>query len=220
MTHDDTHNEPDPLTALREELAAVTSSPAFAAGVRRRIDTAREEQAASWWRAWWMVPAGATLTVALAIGVVQLRPSGPKASEPSAVETTVRTGEPAAPTVAGPTVPARGVETRAAQSVAVASRVSPVMPAVVPAPTQDGPDMRVITNQPAVLSEMWKRVRSTEASLVATSEVLPLEIGDVFVRPVEVQPIVVPWLVEPPDAGGGPPAIRKVTADPAERSEK
>jgi hypothetical protein len=73
--------------------------------------------------------------------------------------------------------------------------------------------LEVITNQPAILRELWAAVATAEAAEV------PTEVRDLVIAPVEVTPVAVKWLVEPLASGGAAPIIRRVSAD-AERSDK
>lgn len=78
----------------------------------------------------------------------------------------------------------------------------------------------VITQQPEILRRLWEQYRAAELALAA-AQPLPVGVRDVVVVPVEVEPVIVKWLVEPPDAASGSvPIIRRLTAERAERSAK
>ena len=78
-------------------------------------------------------------------------------------------------------------------------------------------NLEVVTYQPAVYRQLWA---AAAAATVVQAATLPVEVRDVAVTAVEVGPVVVQWLVEPPVSGGGAvPTIRRVSAD-AERSDK
>ena len=85
--------------------------------------------------------------------------------------------------------------------------------------TAQEPPLEVITTQPAILKMLWERHREAELAFAAAQNV-PTEVRDVVVVPVEVEPVVVKWLVEPPVVPGSTPIIRRVAAETAERSAK
>jgi hypothetical protein len=98
---------------------------------------------------------------------------------------------------------------------AEAARVTQRTSANAAASSEQAEDkLEVITNQPAILRQLW-------AAAVATVEVAeaPREMREIVIVPVEVTPVAVQWLVEPPPSGGVTPTIRRVSAD-AERSDK
>jgi hypothetical protein len=123
---------------------------------------------------------------------------------------------------------------QAAQPPAVTS-IAPVAPVSQPSPSataratrrtatplaasgqQANDKLEVITDQPAVYRQLWA---AAAAATVVQAANLPVEVRDVAVSAVEVGPVVVQWLVEPPVSGAGAaPTIRRVSAD-AERSNK
>src|SRR5687767_8046175 len=66
------------------------------------------------------------------------------------------------------------------------------------------PKFEVITNQPAILADIWARAAPVETAQV----IAPVESGpaplEIDLATVEVTPVVVKWLVEPPPAIGFP----------------
>jgi uncharacterized protein (DUF2267 family) len=81
------------------------------------------------------------------------------------------------------------------------------------------PALEVITTQPAILKAMWAQFNASARATTVGAE-LPTEVRDVVVAPVEVEPVIVKWLVEPPITPGVLPIIRRVSAEMAERSAK
>ena len=59
-----------------------------------------------------------------------------------------------------------------------------------------------------------------EAAAATSLESVPVAPGEIVIPPVEVNPIVVKWMIQPPVDPGVLPIIRRVTADAAERSDK
>jgi hypothetical protein len=87
----------------------------------------------------------------------------------------------------------------------------------------EAPFPEVLTNQPEILRALWARYQSEAAVVESTGAPLPALVSDIVVPPVEVSPVVVKWMVEPPVPPvppGTSPIIRRVTAETAERSEK
>jgi hypothetical protein len=197
------------LDLLRDELAAIAPSPEFAVRVRQGIDAAAETRKASWLSGWrWVVPVGAVAAGVMA--VIVLSRSGDAADQitaqapvqaPTAIETPVAmTNGDRRTTNAGRRVPDSGAQ-------------------VVPAePTAADPVLEVITNQPAILRAMYARI-AAGATVVETTT-MPDTVPEIVVAPIEINPIVVKSLVDPPAVGGAQPIIRRITADTAERSQK
>jgi hypothetical protein len=206
------------LDLLREELAAVAPSPDFAVRVRQSIDAAAETQKTSWLSGWgWIVPAGAL--AAGVISVIVLTRSGDNTPEqvtvhaPTAIDAPKSIVAPQRPTPTSNVHVARATPVRPATS-------APVVATAVVASAD--PMLDVITNQPAVLRALRPRIGAVESRTGVPASTGPEVIPDLFVAPIEVSPIVVKWMVEPPSppAPGGSSIIRKVTADTAERSAK
>ena len=211
------------LDLLREELAAVAPSPEFAVGVRRGIveaEAARTERAASWLSGWrWVVPAGAL--AAGVIVVIALTKSGADVPERVTVQAPVQT--PVAVQAPKPVVlpkESSKFEVRTPKVVRNADPRGEAATAALPAPD---PMLEVITNQPAILRALRPRVGAVESRTDAVISTGPEVIPDLSVAPIEVSPIIVKWMVEPPTppaVPGGSSIIRRVTADTAERSAK
>lgn len=208
------------LDLLRDELAAVAPSPEFAVRVRQGVDAAAEKRAASWLSGWrWIVPVGAV--AAGVIVVIALMKSG--ADVPERVN--VQTAAPAPIVAETPkpvvTPPATSNGERRTTNVGRSVKVGPAEASAVVAGAD--PMLEVITNQPAILRALRPRLGSVESRTEAVTSTGPEVIPDLFVAPIEVSPIVVKWMVEPPTpraVPGGSSIIRRVTADTAERSAK
>jgi hypothetical protein len=207
------------LDLLRDELAAVAPSPEFAVRVRQgisEVDAARADRAASWLSGWrWVVPAGAL--AAGVIAVIALTRSGADAPE----RVTVQAAGPA-PIVAQTPKPVvkpsatSNVEVRTPKLArSVAGARGEATPATLATPD---PMLEVITNQPAILRAMYARISA--GSSVFETTTIPDTVPDIVVAPIEISPIVVKSVVEPPAVGGAQPIIRRITADTAERSQK
>jgi hypothetical protein len=99
-------------------------------------------------------------------------------------------------------------------SLPVAPRVNERTTASAAASGQQTDDkLEVITNQPAILRQLWAAVTRVEVAEA------PPEVRELVIVPVEVTPVAVQWIVEPLPSGGVTPLIRRVSAD-AERSDK
>jgi hypothetical protein len=79
----------------------------------------------------------------------------------------------------------------------------------------------VQTTQPAIIRAMWEWANRTNVSAQVTGTA-PFEMTEISIPPVEVDPVVVKWMVEPPQPAlpSVLPIIRRVAADEAERSAK
>jgi len=202
----------DAIASIGAELSALSVSPEFAVRVRRQIE---EAPARSWWFGmfdWrWAVPIAAAAAIgafALTRGIepatggvdpsgVQARVPEPNVSQsPQAPSMTATVQESPRPSHATRVL----VSQRTADSAAASGQ-------------QADDKLEVITNQPAILRELWAAVATAEAAEV------PAEVRDLVIAPVEVTPVAVKWLVEPVPSGGAAPIIRRVSAD-AERSDK
>jgi hypothetical protein len=206
----------DPVDVLAEELGAVAVSPEFKARVRQQVEAAEQRRAASWLRGWrWLAPVAAAAGVAI-VAVIIWRGSN---ELPAPVTAT------AATTAVKPMsrTPSEVAQTsRSATEVKRPVRAEPVArtaPATAASSTTE-PSLEVITNQPAILRAMYARI-AADATVVDTMTI-PLSdtAPDIVVPPIEISPIVVKSLADPPVVGGAQPIIRRVTADTAERSQK
>jgi hypothetical protein len=203
---------------LREELAAVAPSPEFAVRVRQGVEAAREERAASWLSGWrWVVPIGAV--AAGVIAVIALTKSGAESPERVTVQVPIQT-----PTSINTPTPAVTVPTPTSKihvpgaSSARAATSSPVVASAVVASAD--PMLEVITNQPAILRAMYARI-AVGATVVETTTIpMPDTAPEIIVPSIEISPIVVKSLVDPPSVGGAQPIIRRITADTAGRSQR
>jgi len=204
-------NEPDILSQLREELAAVTPSPAFAASVRTRVRAeapARKPALAAW------ILTGAVAAAAVVIVAVVSRGSRPAPD----VDRTARPGAPAIAST-GPAVAvapsATAVTPTPTPSALAAARVTPIA-AEIP----QEPKIEVITNQGSLIRTIWASVLGpvTERPEAAT-EAPRSEVQDITIDPIQVEPIVVRSLDPPGPGSGSGTIIRRVAAD-ATRSER
>ena len=199
------------FSLLREELAAVAPSPEFAVRVRQGIEEAQAARAASWWRfSNWRLIGPVAAAAAIVALMVMMRPEAPAVAHVTAKVTP-------APVIVTPTPqPEKPLVTRPNPRVTPA----PVVTTAV-ATTPVDPFLEVITNQPALLRAERDRIRAAGAVESTQVVVMPNTVPDIVVAPVQVSPIVVQWLVEPPPSpSGGAPVIRRVAADMAERSAK
>ena len=206
----------DMIGSIGVELSELSVSPGFAVRVRQQIDAAPARS--RWvrlfdWR--WAVPVAA----AAAIAVFALtRGTAPTTGgvDPAGVrargsETGARAPQiPQTPSVAS-TTPGMSVSQPSQNAVAPAHQRT--APAAAASAQQTDDTLEVITNQPAILRQLWAAVTRVELAEV------PLEVRELVIVPVEVTPVAVQWLVEPPQSGGVAPIIRRVSAD-AERSNK
>lgn len=224
----------DPLAELRRELRSVKPSPAFAAGVRERIEIEKDRRArASWWFDWRSVAAaGATAVLVAAVwaakngadGGAEVRATnGASSGANPGANVTAGAGANAGANVGAtagvpPSVNPR-VNDRAHSrpNPRTEGGVSPVNVMVTAAQSES--PLEVITQQPAILRMLWERHRAAELALAATQP-MPDEVRDVVIANVEVEPVVVKWLVEPPATSGALPVIKRIAADMAERSAK
>ena len=202
----------DVLHELQAELTAITPSPAFPARVRARID---ETPAAGRLPVWIGLAAGVTMAAVLAV----VSPKDPPV--PSAVVAE-------APVVQGP-APA-GVASRTAGSApATASRPEPVRRAAVrvspprPAATPRDPFLSVVTDQGAVLDELWRIANARAGASPVVAAELPATAvsvdadGLMIVPELVVDPIVVPPIGAP---AGGQGRIHRVTSPQATGSPR
>jgi len=199
-------NEPDVLNQLREELASVTPSPAFAASVRTRVGTeagARKSALVAW-----ILPGAVAAAAVVVVAVVwQGSRPAPEAGRraPQSAPAIASTGPAAA---VAPS--ATAVTPSPTPSAFAAARVRPIA-AEVPAETK----VEVITNQGRVLRTIWARVPGplTERPEAATEAAPNSEVPDITVDPIQVEPIVVRSLDQPGPGSGSGTIIRRVAAD-------
>jgi hypothetical protein len=204
------------LDLLREELAAVAPSPEFAVRVRQGIDAAAETRKTSWLSGWrWIVPAGAV--AAGVIAVIALTRSGADAPERMTVQVPIQA--PATIDAPKPIVAPQAPTPTSKVLVpgATSARAATSSPVVANAVASADPMLEVITNQPAILRAMWKRMAPESVSFATPPTE---EAREITIAPVEVSPIVVKWMVEPLPTPGVLPIIRRIAADRAERSSK
>jgi hypothetical protein len=203
------------LDTLKHELAEISVSPEFAVRVRQQIESAPARP--RWfaffdWR--WAVPVGAAAIVAAM--VLTRDGASPAPVHPD----TVRAGAPqaSAPSANHTSQPRSMAPQNPGQSLRTTTRVVQRTASIAAASGQQADDtIEVITYQPAVYRQLW--AAAAAAQIVDAAE-LPQEVRDVAIVTVEVKPVAVQWLVEPPtSAGGSVPNIRRVSAE-AERSSK
>jgi hypothetical protein len=185
------------LPLLREELAAVAPSPQFKARVRQQIEAQPQTSGASWLSGWrWVVPAGAA-AAGIALAVVMLGRG--TAGTPAPVATTVTNAPQDVPTPAQLPEEPRTSKTPSASSQRASN--------VNVRKDQREPSLEVITDQPAILRALFGRIRGDvqagEGPALA-SDTAP----EIKVIPVDVSPVVVKPLVDPAE-GGSSPIIRK-----------
>ena len=198
------------LPLLREELAAVEPSPDFRARIRQRIDAQADARRASWLAGWrWLVPIGAAAAViAIALAIVSTRRGAQSTTAPNQT-----TASNSAQDVRTPVQPSAGLRTAAP---AAASPLRHERTGV--RSSTEEPSLEVITNQPAILRALAARI-AADAQLVETSNQAARETTpEITIVPIEIQPVVVKSLLERPDIPVPFPIIRIVTAELAERS--
>jgi hypothetical protein len=190
----------DAFEQLRAELAAVEPSPAFAAGVRARIES--PGRVSFRWQPALAFAAVAMLVVAGGAYLLPQRSVVTPIADIAVATVTVPTqpGTVPVPTVAAPRrvpVVARGVAPR------------------VTAEATPGPYLEVITNQPEMLRRVWAGI----AGGVARVGLPTAEFAELTVAPVLVDAIVVPRIG--PAAGGGlVPGARRVVVDESARGDQ
>ncbi len=197
----------DDLEPLRAELAELTASPEFAARVRQQLEQGSQS---SWrWLTWrWMAPVGA---LAAAVMLFMLF----KPVERPTPHSLVAVVQPQDPVSAPPAV-------REPAGEVAASRLVRPRPVKTTTRSQEAP-LEVLTNQPTILREWMVRASTAAVSEADDSPAVPVEVRDVAVAPVEVTPVVVKWLVEPPPQPLLPyqlQIIRSGSADAAARSAR
>jgi hypothetical protein len=214
----------DPIASLESELSDLSVSPQFAVRVRQQIEAAPARSPLFGLFNWrWAVPAAAAAVVLVAIAIS--RSGNPETSGVRPVAVTGRGPD-------APQAPATSTVLPTIQSDAPAQRTHDARVARVTQRTaspavassqQTEEKFEVITNQPAILQDWWARVGQGQVLSEATDEAVAADMDtrDVVITPVEVNPLVVKWLVEPPAAVAIPfPFIRRVAAEWAERSSR
>jgi hypothetical protein len=186
------------LPLLREELAAVTPSPEFKARVRQQIEAGGARAGSRWldWR--WLVPVAAAAGIAIVVAWTWRDAQ----NAPAPVVTTAVHPAPVVRTPAPPPV-----EQRTAAPIAA----SPLRHerTGVRSSTEET-SLEVITNQPAILRALAARI-AAGAEMVETTTA-PETVPDIAVPAIVIDPIVVKPLPEPPDVSSVLPIIRRITA--------
>ena len=217
----------DVIASIGSELSDMSVSPAFAVRVRQQIEAAPSRS--RWFGLFngrWAVPAAAAAVVLMAFVLSRGGNPGAPGVEPVAV--TGRGPEVPSTPVTGTSSSLPAAQSAPSASASPATQKAQVQMAQRTAapPTassqQTEEKFEVITNQPAILQDWWARVGQSQVLSEATDEtVAEMDTRDVVVSPVEVNPLVVKWLVEPPAAVALPfPFIRRVAAELAERSSR
>ena len=198
----------DPLDALRRELASVSRSPEFAVRVRQRIE--QGARPGFWtrfnWR--WTVPVSGMAAAAMLAFVVLYRPA--VGEQP--IVTGVTRVEPS--DVARP--PLASTQPSERQSPVPSKEIARQVTSVAPR----NPMLEVVTNQSEILQEIWARAGEPSSLLNSSASGKPVEIAEIVIAPVEIEPVVVKWLVEPRPSVGPLPIILRMVAEAAERSPK
>jgi len=197
-----TDHDPDHDDVLKELDAALHVEPSrrFADDVRARVAA---ETRARTRRMWWGLAAAASVTLATAAlwrspaTVPEAMPTAPTqqasaAAVPDAQPESVIAGDITTPTSA----PVR--------RVASVSR---------PALTSSEPRLEVITNQSAVLRQLWADYRGRPLVVAEGEPVVEgLSTKAIAVETIEVRPIVVSEIGKEPGPAGATPIIRRVEA--------
>ncbi len=195
----------DPTELLRAELMAIEPSPAFAAGVRARV----EARSGAGFRWQFALATGAVAAAAVVGGAYWLRPGSAVAPSPAPVIAQSVEAPAAAPAVSAmPTVqPVRQMRETQVGAQPVAEPVAVA--------TSTGPFLEVITNQPEMIRRVWASVEGgvTRAGLPAD------EFAEITVAPIRVDAIVVPR-IGPAGGGGLVPGARRVVMDESQRGDQ
>jgi len=192
---------------LRDELAAVTPSPEFKVRVRQQIEAAGAPRRAGWLSGWrWLAPVGMAAAVILVI--VLSRRGG---ETPAPVTSVADRGS--APVTAPPadgvaTAPQRPASVAARAGSRATARTSNVEVRTSPVKPAEGPSLEVITNQPAILRALSAQIAAGAQMVETTTTPLPETAPEMVVPTLEVSPLVVKPLGEPPVIGGGSSVIR------------
>jgi len=183
---------------LHDELAAVAVSPEFKVRVRQQVDAAQQARASSWFGGWrWLAPVGAAAGIAIIVALGWL-------GAPSTPAPVVTTAANPTPVVRTPVPPPSPSPRTAAPAVA-----SPLRHERTGVRRSTGePSMEVITNQPAILRALYARIAPDATVVETTTAPLPETAPEIVVPTIEVSPLVVKPLGEPPIIGGGSSIIR------------
>jgi hypothetical protein len=190
-------NERDELLEEIGALLAVTPSRGFGDGVRRRIRRRRHVTRAAM--------SGLALAASLLLVLVVRRPDpappvAMTATVPVAAVPTVAASDVAAPNVVAPTTVST-VERR--NPVPRPRRVNVVTPAAEP------DRYRVVTNQMAVLQELWAVPDALPVEAVAAVEMAISPLQPIEIAPIEVALLPDPGTVGARDPKPGWPVIRR-----------
>lgn len=215
----------DPIASLESELSDLSVSPEFAVRVRQQIE---EAPARSRWFGFfnrrWAVPVAAAAVVLAAVALSRNGNPATQGVQQASVQASANQPPSAtAPAAAAPANRSQGSVIQQASPSAVARVIQRTAAPAVASSQQTEEKFEVITNQPAILQDWWARVGQGQVLSDATDEAVAAEMDtrDVVVTPVEVNPLVVKWLVEPPATAAIPfPFIRRVAAEWAERSSR
>ena len=196
LDHDDVLKELD--AALQVE-----PSRAFADGVRARVNRSRTKTTRVWWG----------LAAAASVGLATMTLWRPSVETPSVQV-------PAMVSIAPTQATAPVVPNKAPETVAVVQRPAPsvvrreatVARATVTTVASE-PRLEVITNQGAVLRQLWADYQGRPL-VIAEGEAVAEELSakPIAVDPIVVQPIVVSEIGKEPGPAGATPIIRRVGA--------
>jgi hypothetical protein len=193
----------DPIDDLRAELMAVEPSPAFAAGVRARVEAGSGAE----FRLRFVLAAATVAIAAIGAGAYWLHEGGAVAPAPAPAQAVAQSVP--APAVRPALDPAPTVQParRARQERAVTAPVT--------AAANAGPFLEVITNQPEMLRRLWAGIDGG----VARAGLPTNEFAEITVAPVVVDAIVVPK-IGPAGGGGLMPGARRVVVDESARGDQ
>ena len=201
-----TDHDPDQDDVLKELDAALQVEPsrAFADGVRARVTQSRARTT----QMWWGLAAAASVTLA---AVVLWRPATYAPANDAPVKVAV-----APPQATVPAVPSKAPESVVAMAPvatpAVARRRATATRAAVAAIASE-PRLEVITNQGAVLRQLWADYRGRTLVVADAGPIVdglapkPITVGDIVVAP-----IVVVEMGKEPVPAGATPIIRRANA--------
>lgn len=216
-------DEDDLLAEIGASLS-LDPSPGFPAGVRRRVaaDGARTPVWAHWWWPAFGLAAGVAVVV-IATGRLAPHRTSPTADSLTPREAAARVAD-SAPTVSSSPAPPVATPARHAPVVA-RSRQAGDVPRREGGVRPDGPDLVVLTNQPALLRRMWAdlapgAVKSGVADAAIGSRPQDVE-ARIAIAELRIAPIVIPDVTAqaaPPVSGAGGPGVKHVIS--AEQSAR